>query len=140
MNSLRIRYIVIHCAATRPEQDIGVKEIDQWHKQRGWVGCGYHHVIRRDGTIEDGRPLNKIGAHVRGHNRESIGVCLVGGLNAKGKADANFTHEQYVSLNKLIIELKYKFTNAKVLGHRDLDPMKACPCFCVGSWLQDFQQ
>lgn len=134
MNKERIKYIVVHCAATKPNQNIGVKEIDRWHKQRGWAGCGYHFVIRRDGTRETGRKLSKIGAHVRGHNRESIGICLAGGLNKQGKAEENFTKAQYKRLRKLLDELEKQFVNANIIGHRDLDPMKACPCFDVASW------
>lgn len=134
MNKERIKYIVVHCAATKPKQNIGVKEIDQWHKDRGWAGCGYHYVIRRNGKLEEGRPLSRVGAHVRGHNRESIGVCLAGGLNKMGKAEENFTKGQYKTLRKLIDGLYPQFINAMVIGHRDLDPMKACPCFDVSNW------
>jgi hypothetical protein len=77
--------IVVHCSATGPAADIGVAQITQWHKQRGFDTVGYHYVIRRNGTLETGRRESEIGAHVRGHNANSIGVCLAGGVDAKGK-------------------------------------------------------
>ena len=72
---------MVHCAYTTATMDIGAKDIDRWHREKGWLGCGYHKVIRRDGTVEDGRPMNKAGAHVRGINRQSIGICLAGGMS-----------------------------------------------------------
>ena len=73
------KYIVIHCSQTRPSQDIGAKEIDRWHRERGWLKIGYGKVIKRDGTIEQGRGDDEVQAHVKGYNHCSYGVCLVGG-------------------------------------------------------------
>lgn len=109
--------------------DIGVKEIDRWHKQRGWSGIGYHYVIRRNGAIENGRPIEKIGAHVRGHNAYSIGICLVG-----GKDIFDFSRSQMDKLEILLYGLLDKFPNAVLLGHRDLQPAKACPRYDVEAW------
>lgn len=122
--------IVIHCADTPSTMDIGVKEIRQWHvKERGWKDIGYHYVIRRNGTVEFGRDLEVVGAHVAGHNTHSIGICLVG-----GKPKANFTLEQWASLAKLVEGLKFTYKNAEVLGHCDLDKNKTCPQFDVRAW------
>ena len=82
-------YIIIHCSATPPSMDVGAKEIDKWHRQRGWRKIGYHYVITRDGDIQEGRELDEIGAHCRGLNSTSVGVCLVGGVN--GKANPKVT-------------------------------------------------
>lgn len=134
----RIDLIVIHCAATPPDMDIGVREIDRWHKGRGWSGCGYHHVIRRDGTVERGRPEAQVGAHAQGHNAHSIGVCLVGGVrrqNGKLIAEDNFTPDQWVALRNLVQQLRAKYPGAKIVGHRDLDQRKECPSFDVRTWL-----
>jgi N-acetylmuramoyl-L-alanine amidase len=126
--------IVVHCAATTPEMDIGVKEIDKWHRDRGWKGCGYHIVIRRNGVREIGRHIDAVGAHVEGYNAVSVGVCLVGGINKQGKAENNFTKEQYEALWEVIQILKNQFPKAEVVGHRDLNAGKECPSFDVKRW------
>lgn len=79
-----INEIIIHCSATREGQDFSVKDIDRWHKQRVFLMVGYHYIIRLDGTIEQGRPLEMIGAHCTGHNAHSIGICYIGGLDSNG--------------------------------------------------------
>ena len=117
--------------------DIGVKEIDRWHKQKGWAGCGYHFVIRRDGTIEKGRAVNVPGAHAEGYNTRSLGICLVGGLAPDGKEpENNFTAIQMAMLRSKLNELKADdYREAEVLGHRDLPGVKkACPSFDVRAW------
>lgn len=129
--------IVIHCAATRPSMDIGKAEITKWHVTRGWRTIGYHFVIRRNGDIEQGRPIVETGAHVENHNRDSIGICLVGGITEQGKPrpEANFTPDQWAALGGIVKILTKSYpTITTVLGHRDLDPMKACPCFDAGAW------
>ena len=140
----RTDYIVIHCSATPPGSDIGVDEIDRWHRERGWNGIGYHAVIRRDGQIEFGRHFDEVGAHVRGQNFRSVGVCLVGGVDSEGKPQNNYTDEQFESLGSVVDMLKRAYPFAEVLGHRDLSPdtngdgiieswewMKDCPSFDV---------
>lgn len=132
----RTDLIVVHCSATGPKADIGRREITQWHLKRGFVTIGYHYVIRRDGTIENGRRESEIGAHVSGHNSNSIGVCMVGGVDAQGKPSDNFTKAQYDTLRVLLGQLKSRYEKAKILGHRDLSPdhhcgMRTCPGFEV---------
>jgi hypothetical protein len=127
----KIDLIIIHCADTYPRMDIGVKEIDQWHKERGWKGVGYHYVIRRNGVIETGRPENEIGAHVTGHNRFSIGVCWVGGKGEDGLPQDNRTESQKQSLRSLIHGLHSKYPDAIIAGHSDFNNNKDCPCFNV---------
>lgn len=123
-------HIVIHCSYTPSSMDIGLKEIDTWHRERGWWGIGYHYVIRRDGTIEHGRPFDTIGAHVRGHNDSSIGICVVGGAsNSVDKAEDNFTVNQGIALHELLQQLCQIYPEAQVVGHKDLDDTRECPCF-----------
>lgn len=129
------KFLVVHCAATKPTMDIGLREIRQWHRERGWLDIGYHYVIRRDGTVEVGRPQDVIGAHVEGHNSESLGICMAGGIDASGKPENNFTAAQFESLRALLDKLKADYPSARIVGHRDLDPKKACPSFDVASWL-----
>lgn len=130
----KIDKIIVHCSATRPSHDIDAKEIDRWHKQRGWSGIGYHFFIKRGGLIEIGRPLEKQGAHTKGQNKNSIGICYAGGVKEErgvdGKWDAedNRTSEQIASLLTLLRLLKKIFTEATIHSHRDF-AAKACPSF-----------
>lgn len=140
LQSEAIKYLVVHCSATKPNQFIGAHEIDLWHKDRGWSGIGYHYVIRRDvnnvgSYLERGRPLNIIGAHVLGYNTSSIGICMVGGLDDIGNPDANYNQYQYDNLFWTLKYLSALFPNTQIIGHRDFPEVaKACPCFDVKSW------
>lgn len=131
-----VDYLVVHCAATKASMDIGKAEITQWHRERGFFDIGYHYVIRRDGTIEKGRPDTRPGAHARGFNHISLGICLVGGVAEDGKTpEDNFTAEQYATLFDLLTELVGEYPEAALVGHRDLPNVhKACPSFDVNSW------
>lgn len=133
----KTNYIVIHCAATPPHMDIGAKEIKQWHLQRGFQDIGYHEVIRRDGKIDHGREPDEVGAHVKGHNSESVGLCLVGGVDKKNRPENNFTPEQFKTLKRLLRFYMAKYPKAMIIGHRDLDSGKACPSFDVQDWLRE---
>jgi N-acetyl-anhydromuramyl-L-alanine amidase AmpD len=132
----KIEGIVLHCSATPAKMDIGAKEITAWHKERGMLTIGYHFVIRRNGTVEKGRDIGTVGAHVEGHNAKTIGICLVGGVNAKMKPEANFTGEQFITLKSLLNTLKASYPTATILGHRDYNPKKACPSFDVKPWVK----
>lgn len=133
-----VRYLVVHCSATQAKADIGVKEITRMHRERGFLTIGYHFVIRRDGTVEKGRPVDAIGAHVEGWNSRSLGICLVGGLDANMKPQDNFTDPQYASLAELLLSLRKDFPKASILGHRDIPNVKKdCPCFDVRSWVKE---
>lgn len=131
----RTDFIVVHCAATKASMDIGVREIRQWHVQQGWLDIGYHFVIRRNGTVEDGRPHDVIGSHVKDYNSRSLGICLVGGIDDAGKPQNNFTPAQFNSLKLLLLAQKRTYPQAKIVGHTDLDSGKACPSFKVAPWL-----
>jgi len=129
--SLRLRtdYIVWHCSATKPSQDIGVTEIDLWHKRRGWDGVGYHLIIRRDGRLEPGRHLGVPGAHVKGFNQRSVGICMVGGISPQGGSENNFTSEQWNTASIVQHFLETLYPDAETVGHKDLNDGKDCPCF-----------
>lgn len=126
--------IFVHCSATKPSMDIGVREIRQWHKEKGWLDIGYHFVIRRDGTVEEGRAIEAVGSHVQGYNSDSVGVCLVGGIDAKGNFEANFTPEQMNALRSLLVTLQVLYPKAVTRAHHDVAP-KACPSFNLSHWL-----
>ncbi len=130
-----ITKLAVHCSASPPNVYVDAAVIDRWHRQKGWFKIGYHYVIKRDGTVETGRKEEEIGAHVEGHNTGSLGICVVGGVNAKGKAEANFTPEQYASLERLLKDLLKKYPKAEILGHRDFPGVKKdCPSFDVKAW------
>lgn len=130
----KITEIIIHCADTYSKMDIGRREINQWHRERGFDGIGYHYVIRRNGLVEAGRPEAKQGAHCTGHNAHSIGVCLVGGKGDNGKPENNFTHPQMETLKNMLFDITGRYPEAKIFGHKDF-ANKACPCFEVAEFL-----
>ena len=133
-----IKEIIVHCSATPEGKDKTVQKIREEHIKQGWSDIGYHYVIYRDGTINNGRDVDLIGAHCSkgGHNQYSIGVCYVGGVENKPntpyyllKAKDTRTHEQKGSLLSLLIDLKRLYPNAKIYGHHDFDAGKECPSF-----------
>lgn len=125
----KINQIIVHCSATPEGKNFHANDIDRWHKERGFDRIGYHYVIDLDGTIEKGRTIEKVGAHVKGHNSNSIGVCYIGGLASDGKTPKDTrTVEQKTSLLRLLRELKSQFPAVTIHGHREF-ANKACPCF-----------
>lgn len=162
----RIDRIVVHVSATRCNKSFTVLDMEAMHKARGFKfsppsaaglrHVGYHYFIRRDGTVETGRPLGLAGAHVQGFNSRSIGICLEGGLDETGKAADTRTPQQKAALATLVRELATRFAvpAGRITGHRDLSPdkdgdgiverheyLKECPCFSVAderdAWLQE---
>ena len=116
----KIEKHIIHCS----DSEYGdVKAIREWHKQRGFKDVGYHYIIRRDGEIEIGRQLNEMGAHCKGHNKTSVGTCLIG--------KNSFTYNQYAALKKLNNSLKLYFKNIEIVAHNELNNKKTCPNFDV---------
>ena len=129
VNKRTIKELIVHCSATPEGKDYNVDTIRQWHLQRGFSDIGYHYVIYRDGSIHIGRDESIIGAHCTGHNTNSIGVCYIGGCASDGKTPKDTrTTEQKQSLVKLLKELKTKYPQASIHGHRDFSS-KACPSF-----------
>lgn len=125
-----VRFIVIHCSATRCDSDYTVEQMLRDHKARGFRTIGYHFYIRRDGGVSQHRQLLEVGAHARGYNRCSIGVCYEGGLDRYGNAADTRTPVQKARLRELVTKLRRLFPAAMVLGHCDLPGVKkACPCF-----------
>lgn len=148
-----IKYIIVHCSATAEGKDFKAKDIDKWHRQRGFTCIGYHYVIDIDGKIETGRPESQVGAHCKGYNSVSIGVCYIGGVAKDGKTPKDTrTAAQKDSLRRLLIELKRKYPSAVICGHRDMSPdlnhdgkiepsewMKACPSFDAKTEYKDIK-
>tara|TARA_R110001632_G_scaffold155372_1_gene273574 strand:- start:553 stop:993 length:441 start_codon:yes stop_codon:yes gene_type:complete len=129
-----INKIIVHCSATQEGKDFNAAEINRWHLKRGWSGIGYHYVVLLDGTIEYGRSIYKQGAHVKGENKGSIGICYIGGVefycdsNGKWIAKDTRTPEQKESLLLLLKTLKKMHKNATIHGHNEF-AAKSCPCF-----------
>lgn len=162
-----INKIIIHCSATQNGKSLATKTqtaaqvIDAWHAKRGFRRAerylhfnprfkhiGYQFVIDTDGTLESGRAVGEIGAHVKGYNQNSIGICLVGGISIDGKNCGRYTAQQWRALYQLLQNLAKQYPDAEICGHRDLSPdlnddgtitpnewIKDCPCFDVASWL-----
>lgn len=141
----RISRIVVHCSDTPDGRKTTVEDIDGWHRERGFrrqegwrrkmnpslTSIGYHFVIYVNGAIVSGRSLDEIGAHVQGYNADSVGVCMVG----RGR----YSLVQWTALKQNVNALLKKYPDAKVVGHRDLDRGKACPCFDVAAWVANGQ-
>ena len=132
-------HLIVHCSATPEGKDFSAEDIDRWHVQRGFRAIGYHYVIRLDGEIETGRPEDTVGSHCQVYNATSIGVCLIGGVDANDikKAKNTFTPQQMCSLDVLLNKLMDKYPRAILSGHRDLDDRKACPSFNVRQWWKE---
>lgn len=129
-----IEQLVIHCSDTPAGLDTSSEEIRRWHVDgNGWRDIGYHYVIRLDGTLEKGRKDNEQGAHARGHNHNSLGICMVGGTNG-----ATFTAAQWRTLEGLVRTLLCQHSGARVIGHNQVSE-KQCPSFDVSAWAHDYQ-
>jgi len=129
--------IVIHCSATPATMDIGVEKIREWHvDDNKWDDVGYHHVIRRCGTLEPARSEEMQGAHAPVVNHRSVAICLIGGLNHKNEWEDNFLNPQWVTLKALLLNLIKKYEIKKIIGHYQVDSRKECPSFNVPDWLE----
>lgn len=139
-----INLIVVHCSATRKDCTLTTEDLEIMHLHRGFNGIGYHYYIRKDGSVHLTRPIERVGAHAKGFNANSIGICYEGGLDRRGRPADTRTLEQRASLRGLIYQLKQCFPGCRVCGHRDLSPdlngngevepaewTKTCPCFEV---------
>lgn len=140
----KIDLIVVHCSATREDRTFSEHDLEVCHRRRGFNGAGYHFYIRKNGDIKTTRPIERIGAHAKGFNAHSIGICYEGGLDCHGKSKDTRTEWQRHSLEVLIKALRSDYPEARVCGHRDLSPdrngngeiepeewIKECPCFEV---------
>lgn len=112
----QIDTLVIHHSAS--PKSITTGQIRHWHvKGRGWSDIGYHRVIEEDGSIHLGRDIGRVGAHCKGHNHNSVGICVVGDNT---KLDRQWSMTQIASLQDLVFGLKLVFPGVKIVGHRDL--------------------
>ena len=144
-----VEYIVVHCTATPRHMDVRRERIIEWHTLpkphgNGWSRPGYHDLICRDGIIETLNSIKVRGIHAAGYNARSIAICLAGGSEDgddapgwQGEPTYNFETVQIDSLSRALEFYERKFPQARVVGHRDLDPDKACPSFDVARWWRE---
>lgn len=138
----RIDYRVYHCSATHEGRDVTLQEIDSWHRARGFRKIGYHFLVHIDGSIDIGRTLDEVGAHAKGYNTNSVGICYIGGLDNEGRPKDTRTVAQIHALRALDAVLQSLYPDSVRVGHRDLSVdlngdgvisrqewMKECPCF-----------
>ena len=127
--------IILHCTATPSWREVSVDEIRRWHVEgNGWSDIGYHYVILLDGTIARGRPLDVAGAHVKGHNKDSVGVVYVGGTDVTGQPQDTLNSNQLFGLYKVVTSLRNLFGPLTLHGHNEFSD-KACPSFIVSEKL-----
>lgn len=135
-----VRFIVIHCSATRSDRDYTVEQLLRDHKTRGFRTIGYHFYIRKNGAVTQHRKLLEVGAHARGFNRCSIGICYEGGLDEYGNPADTRTPKQKAALLELLYKLHKLFPQALIAGHRELPGVKKdCPCFSCDGYRYRFQ-
>lgn len=127
----RIDEIIIHCSATPRGKRYTVEDVRRWHLERGFADVGYHFLIYLDGSVHKGRPIELVGAHCRGHNAHSVGICYIGGLSADGRCSEDTrTPEQKRAIDRTVAALLKRFPGATVHGHNEF-AAKACPCYKV---------
>jgi len=146
-NPRDIKFVAVHCADTPNGRPQSVADIDSWHVERGFhrsdsarkgfnptlKAIGYHYVIYVDGSLHTGRAESEVGAHVEGYNSVSIGICMIGATK--------FTPAQWGTLNALLHDLKSRYPNAKIQGHRDFPNVKkSCPGFSVAAYFDNQQK
>lgn len=135
----KIDSIIIHCSATPEGRDVSAATIRQWHKAKNWNDIGYHYIIRLDGTVEQGRPVEQPGAHCTGHNQTTIGVCYIGGVAKDGKTPKDTrTDAQKAALLELVKHLQtvHRIPSSNIFGHNEF-ANKACPSFDVQAWKKE---
>lgn len=127
-----INHIVIHHSATPTYTT--TKIIREWHMKKGWSDIGYHIIIEHGGMVEMGRSFDIPGAHVKGHNNDTLGICVVGDNTIR---ERKWGDNQITSLESVLDLLALSFPSATILGHRDMpDTATECPGLNVRKLLQ----
>jgi N-acetylmuramoyl-L-alanine amidase len=121
--------VIVHCTATPEGRHTTVEDVRRWHKERGWSDIGYHYLVYLDGTVHEGRPVERSGAHCKGHNKTSIGIAYVGGIDKDTfKAKDTRTDEQKEALCDMLEYFKTTYPKVSIYGHCDFST-KECPSF-----------
>lgn len=113
--------VILHCSDSPDNMNITIDDIEQWHKDRGFKKIGYHYVIHKDGEVKAGRNPKEVGAHVKGHNNDSIGICWI------GRNDLNEVQKFALIYMYLYIKSKFKIDYEQWFGHYEINPGKTCP-------------
>lgn len=140
----RINKLIVHCSATREALPVSLKTIKSWHVDgNGWADVGYHYIVHLDGKISKGRDDSVLGAHTKGHNTDSLGICYTGGMDKDNKHPKDTrTCAQKESLSALLLTLKNLYRDSVVHSHNDFSN-KACPSFdATGEykWISDYEE
>lgn len=137
----KISEIILHCSATREGKAFTVSDIDRWHRERGWKGCGYHYVITLDGKVEQGRPIEQVGAHCKNRNNNSIGICYIGGRDLGGKIKDTRTDAQKDAMVTLVRQLMqtHGIGIEDVRCHNEFSS-KACPSFSIEKFRKELEE
>lgn len=117
----KLKRMIVHCSASDAPEADNIDTIRKWHLLRGWNDVGYHFFIRKDGAIEKGRDVSVVGAHTKGHNHDSIGICLSG--------EKEFTLDQYIALGALLQILQVEYGDMSIHPHNEYNKDKTCPNF-----------
>ena len=136
----KVKYIILHCSATRADRPYTAADCERDHKARGFICGGYHIYVERDGKATAFRSFTEVGAHCKPFNSCSIGICYEGGLDANGDYANTMTPEQREVIHSYLVQLTAMFPNAKIRGHRDMPgaTAKACPCFDIPEMFPEF--
>ena len=131
-------YIVVHCSKTSETEDIGVNELRAQAIEDGWSDVGYHFVIKRDGTVEEGRGIDTVGGHLFGWDSVCLGICLIGdiGPNIGGESTTNYTEAQTRSLIELLVKLREKYVSAICSPFDFPGVTDSSPYFDVKEWVK----
>ena len=139
----KIDTIILHCTATPVEMEVNADVVREWHTSppRSWSDIGYHFVIDNEGRIEVGRPLDKVGAHAKGHNTGAVGIAYAGGVDSDGEPCNTMNRRQRAAIVALVRSLRMVLGRSlSLIGHNDVTDKKACPSFRVGDEFADLVQ
>jgi N-acetylmuramoyl-L-alanine amidase len=141
-----ITSMIIHASDTYTNQNIGSEELHIEHNDKDLDGLQYHYVIRRDGKLQRGRPLDTVGesSKVNGHAQRSVDVCLVGGLNCSTgcenpdqyRSSQSFTREQMTTLESICEAFYRRYHGGQVFGHNEIEPLNTDPYFDVSLYVE----
>lgn len=132
-----INFIVLHCTATPPTAKVEAIQ-SYWRNALRWKSPGYHYIIKADGTVQQLAQESAITNGVENHNRNSIHISYIGGIDRRGIPLDTRTPEQKATMERLVRELQQRYPGASILGHRDFPGVaKACPSFDVKTWLKE---
>lgn len=132
-----INKIIVHCTATPEGREVSVNDLHRWHvEENGWSDIGYHWYVDLNGTLHECRPEYRSGAHAKGYNKNSVGICYAGGCDSEMNPKDTRTDAQKETLRCIIEDLKGRYPQAEIIGHRDVSS-KSCPSFDAKTEYQD---